>query len=82
MFCFLTALVGFDICKIYVDLTSAHPLSYKQWGNHGCVVSSVATDGLVLKHQAISIHGAGYILIVLDKFHTTIVHLYGITLGN
>ena len=25
---------------------------------HGCVVSTVATDALVLKHQAISIHNA------------------------
>ena len=25
---------------------------------HGCVVSTVDTDGLVLKHQAISIHNA------------------------
>ena len=25
---------------------------------HGCVVSTVATDALVLKHQAISIHSA------------------------
>ena len=25
---------------------------------HGCVVSIVATDALVLKHQAISIHNA------------------------
>ena len=25
---------------------------------HGCVVSTVATDALVLKHQAITIHNA------------------------
>ena len=25
---------------------------------HGCVVSTMATDALVLKHQAISIHNA------------------------
>ena len=27
-------------------------------GTHGCVVNTVATDALVLKHQAISIHNA------------------------
>ena len=30
----------------------------KHWEMHGCVVSTVATDALVLKHQAISIHNA------------------------
>ena len=33
-------------------------LTLKHRGMHGCVVSTVATDALVLKHQAISIHNA------------------------
>ena len=33
-------------------------LTLKYRETHGCVVSTVATDGLVLKHQAISIHNA------------------------
>ena len=33
-------------------------LTPKHWETHGCVVSTVATDALVLKHQAISIHNA------------------------
>ena len=33
-------------------------LTLKQREMHGCVVSTVATDALVLKHQAISIHNA------------------------
>ena len=33
-------------------------LTFKHWETHGCVVSTVATDVLVLKHQAISIHNA------------------------
>ena len=33
-------------------------LTLKHWETHGCVVSTVATDALVLKHQAISIHNA------------------------
>ena len=31
------------------------PLTLKHRETHGCVVSTVATDALVLKHQAISI---------------------------
>ena len=33
-------------------------LTPKHQETHGCVVSTVATDALVLKHQAISIHNA------------------------
>ena len=33
-------------------------LKVKHRETHGCVVSTVATDALVLKHQAINIHNA------------------------
>ena len=33
-------------------------LTLKHRETHGCVVSTVTTDALVLKHQAISIHNA------------------------
>ena len=33
-------------------------LTLKHRKTHGCVFSTVATDALVLKHQAISIHNA------------------------
>ena len=33
-------------------------LTPKHRETHGCVVSTVAADALVLKHQAISIHNA------------------------
>ena len=33
-------------------------LTLKHRETHGCIVSTVATDALVLKHQAISIHNA------------------------
>ena len=33
-------------------------LTLKHGETHGCIVSTVATDDLVLKHQAISIHNA------------------------
>ena len=42
---------------------------------HGCVVSTVATDALVLKHQAISIHNADLTFIVLDQFHIKLLHI-------
>ena len=40
----------------------------------------MATAGLVLKHQAISSHNAEKIFIVLDQFHTKILHLLQKTL--
>ena len=56
---------------------------------HGCVVSTVATDALVLKHQAISIHNADqgwgqvkYLYMVLDaKSRVLGTYLY-LTLWN
>ena len=39
---------GFDV--------ESHLLTHKQLETHGCVLSTVATDALVLKHQAISAH--------------------------
>ena len=33
-------------------------LTRKQLEMHGCIISIVATDALVLKHQGISIHNA------------------------
>ena len=33
-------------------------LTLKHWETHGYIVSTVATDALVLKHQAIIIHNA------------------------
>ena len=32
---------------------------HKQLETHGCIHHTVATDALVLEHQAISIHSAG-----------------------
>ena len=47
-------------------------LTLKQLETHGCILSIVATDALVLKHQAISILSAEKRFIVLDQFQTTI----------
>ena len=41
-------------------------LTHKQLETQGCVISIVATDALVLKHQAIGTHNAGEIFIELD----------------
>ena len=43
-------------------------LTHKQLDMHGCVLSTAATDALVLKHQAISIQSVDQIFIVLDNF--------------
>ena len=50
-------------------------LTPKQLEMHACLFSNVATDAMVLKHQAIRTHSADKISIVLDKFHTEILHL-------
>ena len=39
---------------------------------HGCVLSTVVTDALVLKHQAISIHGAVVVTDALVLKHQAI----------
>ena len=44
-------------------------LTLKHRETHGCVASTVATDALVLKHQAISIHNADLTSIILEQFH-------------
>ena len=57
-------------------------LTLKHQETHGYVVSTVATDALVLKHQAISIHNADLTFIVLDQFHIKILHIWCTTLEN
>ena len=42
-------------------------LTHKQLQIHGFVLSTVATDALVLKHQAISIHSSKWIFLLLDS---------------
>ena len=45
--------------KIYEPSIHIHfRLTLKNRETHGCIVSIVATDALVLKYQAISIHNA------------------------
>ena len=49
-----------------------HNLTHKQLETHACILRTVDTDALTPKPQAISIHYADYIFIVLDKFPTEI----------
>ena len=42
----------------FVGLNMLNVFTLEHRETHGCVVSTVATDALVLKHQAISIHNA------------------------
>ena len=44
---------------------------------HECIFSTVATDALVVKYQAISIHSADYILILVEQFYGEILEKYG-----
>ena len=57
-------------------------LTHKQLETHWCILSTVATDGLVLQHQAINSHGADQIFIVLDQFLTKLLHLQWKALEN
>ena len=57
-------------------------LTHKHLEMHVCILNTVATDALVLKQQAISIHSADPIFFVLDQFHTEQFHLQGLTLAN
>ena len=50
--------------------TLPQTLTYKHLQTHGCVLSTVATNTLALKHNAIIIHNADVISIALDKFQT------------
>ena len=49
-------------------------LKLKHRETHGFVVSTVATDTLVLKHQVISVLNADWTLIALDQFHLKVLH--------
>ena len=59
----------FSSKKMQVKLPSAkghqfylglNVLIHKKLEMHGCIISTVATDALVPKHQGISIHSADY----------------------
>ena len=47
-------------------------LTHKQLETHQCILNTVATDVLVLEHQAISIHSADKLSDTLDQFQAKI----------
>ena len=56
-----SALIDVMACCLMVDAwswTSTVHLTHKQLEMYGCILSTVATDALVLKHQVISSHSA------------------------
>ena len=57
-------------------------LTHKPLEKQRSVISTGATDALVLKHQAISIHSVDLVSIVLTKMHTKILHLRPTTPEN
>ena len=58
--------------------SSCRWLSHKQLKMHGCILTTVAIDALVLKHHVIRIHHAVQISIKLDQFQTKIIHFWKI----
>ena len=54
-------------------------LTHKRLQIHGCLLSTEATDALVLKHQAISTYRADGTFIALNQIYTEIVQLQGTT---
>ena len=50
-------MIGYQIPK-HIYFLALNMLTHKQLEQHGCILSTVATDALVLKHQAISTHSA------------------------
>ena len=53
-------IIVFDEINVFFCISQIHvgTLTPKHRETHGCAVSTVATDVLVLKHQAISMHNA------------------------
>ena len=49
-------------------------LTHKQLEMHGYLLSTVATDARAVKHQAISVPCPDQIFLVLDQFHTKLLH--------
>ena len=74
----------FSIKKMYLKIMFAKGQPFcsdlnvstpKQLEMHECVISTIATDVLVLKKHAISIHSIDSIVIIPDQFQTKILHL-------
>ena len=69
------AILNIAVPVKHYKLSQTHgaSLSHQQLETHGCIISTVATDALVLKHQGIHFHGADLISIALVQIHTEIL---------
>ena len=63
----------YDILFVWIR-TCSDLLTLEHWETYGCVVSTVATNALVLKHQAISIHKADQTFFVM--YRTSFISKY------
>ena len=67
-----------DISVLWSDSMSPTPhinLTHKQLETHECIISTVATAALELKHQVISNQSANYIMFTaIDQSHTKMLH--------
>ena len=45
-----------NLSILHTEILSVRQLNHKQLETNECTINTVATDGLVLKHQTISIH--------------------------
>ena len=66
---------GFDMNQCHLQNVSHFVavltvLTHKHLETHGCILSIVATDALVQKHQTISTNSADYIYIAFDLFRS------------
>ena len=75
-FKFPSFFLQFEATEIFGQINEAqiYSLTNKLLQTHRCILSTLATDPLLLKHQAISIHSADQISIALDQFQTKILH--------
>ena len=63
------------VLKTQTSTYNGSESTHKYLERHGSVISTVATDALVLKHQAISTHNTDQASIVLNQFHTNALPL-------
>ena len=78
----ITILLKFVHARSIDKKSALIQLTPKHRETHGCVVSTVATDALVLKHQAISILSTDLTFNLLDQFHMEILHFCWTTFGS
>ena len=60
---------NFNICLYFLNtIQNYNGPTHKQLEMYGCILNTVATDVLVLKHQGISTHSTDYTFIGLVSY--------------